>query len=141
MYCPCKNVGIHTVWSQQLHYYRNKGERNPDPLTHFDDDLINELKNWMGIGDVIILGIDMNEDVRKGKLAVRLKNLGLKDLILGTHTKLSPPATYHRNKSRIPIDTFFGSSTVEVNRAGYLPFDAESPAALSDGHRLVWIEV
>lgn len=60
---------------------------------------------------------------------------------MGTHPNLSPPATYHHNKTRTPIDTFFGSSTVEVNRAGYLPFDAESPTALSDGHWLGWIEV
>ena len=95
----------------------------------------------MELGDIIILGIDMNEDLRNGKLALRLKTLGLKNLILGTHPNISPPATFHHNKTRTPINTFFGSSTVEVNRAGYLPFEAKSPAALSDGHCLGWIEV
>ena len=95
----------------------------------------------MATGDIIILGIDMNEDVRTGKLALRLKELGLKDLILGTHPNSSLPATFHWNNTRTPIDTFYGTSTVEVFRAGYLLFDAESPAALSDGHCLGWIEL
>ena len=124
-----------------MNFYSNKGEKNPNPLDHFDNDLIEEITKWMDTGDIIIMGIDINEDVRNGKLSVRLKNLGLKNLILGNHPNSSPPATFHQNNTRTPIDTFYGSSTVEVSKAGYLPFDAESPASLSDGHHLGWIEV
>ena len=86
---------------------------------------------------MIILEIDMNEDVRTGKLARRLKELGLKKLILTTHPFASSPATFHCNTSRTPIDGIFGSETVEVFRAGYMPFDSKSPAAPSDGHRFL----
>ena len=122
-------------------YYRQKGEKNPDPRVHFDDDLIDEIKTWMATGDMIILGNDMNEDVRTGKVALRLKESGLKDLILGTHPNSSPPATFHQKYTCTLIDTFYGTSTVEVFRAGYLLFDAESHAVLSDGHCLGWIEL
>ena len=86
------------------------------------------------------LGIDMNEDIRTGKLARRLKELGLRELILSTHPDASPPATFSGNNSRTPIDSFFGSEGVEVLRAGYTPFDQVIPAAPSDGHRLIWLE-
>ena len=107
----------------------------------FDDDLCSEIEEWLRIGDVIILGIDMNEDVRTGKLARRLKELDLKELILTTRPFASPPANFHRNTSRTPIDGIFGSETVEVFRAGYMPFDSKPPAAPSDGHRFLWAEV
>ena len=124
-----------------MSYYRKKGVKNSDPQYHFDNDLINEKKTWMAMDDTIILGIDMNEDVRTGKIALILKELGLKDLILGTHTNSSPPPMFHCNTTHTPIDTFYSTSTVEVFRAGYLTFYAESPAAPSDGHCLGWIEL
>ena len=95
----------------------------------------------MKIGDAIIIGIDMNEDVRTIRLARRLKELGLWELTLITHANASPPTTFIRNTNRTPIDGLFGTETVEVFRAGYTPFDSVSPAAPSDGHKLLYAEV
>ena len=83
-------------------------------------------------GDNVILGIDMNEDVRTGKLAKRLKELGLIDLILSTHPTLSPPATFNRNTTRTPVDAIWGNTSLEIISAGYGPFDGGYPSALSD---------
>ena len=79
----------------------------------------------------------MNEDVWTGKLAVELKQLGLVDLILTHHPQESVPATFAGNKSRRPINAIFGTPLIDIARAGYLAFDAESPAAPSDGHRML----
>ena len=56
-------------------------------------------------GDNAILCINMNEDVKNGKLAIQLKELGLKDLILSTHPSESPSATFNRNNTQTPVDT------------------------------------
>ena len=33
------------------------------------------------------------------------------------------------------------SPNLEITRAGYMPFDGGFPAAPSDGHRMLWLEV
>ena len=140
-YRPCKSSGINSTWIQHINYFRREKDIEvKDPRDKFDDDLIKEIKQWLELGDNVILGIDMNEDIRTGKLARRLKELGLREIILSTHPDASPPATFSGNNSRTPIDGFFGSEGVEVLRAGYTPFDQVIPAAPSDGHRLIWLE-
>ena len=52
----------------------------------------------------------------------------------------SPPATHNRNPSRKPIDALWGTPGIDVERAGYSPFDHESPSVGSD-HRMIWAEV
>ena len=106
----------------------------------FDIQLTNLLTGWINDGDNIVLGIDMNKDVWTGKLAVELKQLGLVDLILTHHPQESVPATFAGNKIRRPINAIFGTLLINIARAGYLAFDAESGVAPSDGHRMLWIE-
>ena len=65
-------------------------------------------------GDNIVLGIDMNKDVRTGTLALQLLSLGLSDLVLSTHPSQSPPATFNRNETRTPVDAIWGSRAIDV---------------------------
>ena len=95
----------------------------------------------LGNGDNVILGIDMNEDVRTGILAKWLKKLGLIDLILSTNPSEPPPATFNRNYTRTPVDAIWATSSLEVISARYGPFDGGYPSAWSDGHQLLWIIV
>ena len=83
----------------------------------------------------------MNEDAYNGKLYRALKALGMKPLIKSTHPNKSPPATFNANNSRTTIEEIWGTDTVAVTRAGFMPFDNGSPSAPSDGHRMMWIEV
>ena len=95
-YKPCKNrTGNHSVWTQQVNYFRKKGIQSPNPRVLFDKHLIQEMKIWVKQSDNIILGIDMNEDVRKGELAMQLRRLDMRDLILRQHKLMSPPSTYN----------------------------------------------
>ena len=141
-YRPCCNEkDVASTWNQHIRYFSKKGITSPNPRDLFDDNLIALLQIILVNGDNVVLGIDMNEDVRTGKLAKQLKELGLIDLILSTHPLESPPATFNRNTTRTPIDVIWGNSSLEVLRAGYRPFNDGYPSALSDGHRLFWIMV
>ena len=139
-YRPCHNdKDVASTWNQHVRYFSDQGIQSPNPRDIFDDDLIALLRIMLQNGDNVILGIDMNEDVRTGKLAKRLKELGLIDLILSTHPTLSPPATFNRNTTRTPVDAIWGNTSLDIISAGYGPFDGGYPSALSDGHRLLWI--
>ena len=121
--------------------FPKKSIQSPDPRVLFDKHLIQEMKIWVEQGDNIILGIDMNGDVRKGELAMQLRRLDMQDLILHQHKSMSPPSTYNQNQNRTPIDALWGSLLLDVERLGYRPFDQELPSAPSDGHRMIWVEV
>ena len=120
--------------------FPKKGIQSPDPRVLFDKHLIQEMKTWVEQGDSIIIGIDMNGDVRKGELAMQLRRLDMRDLILHQHESMSPPSTYNQNQNRTPIDALWGSMLLDVERLGYRPFNQELPSAPSDGHRMIWVE-
>ena len=116
-YRPCKNVSsMRGVLAQHINYFRTKKNMiNPDPIKIFDDDLCREIEKWTEQGDNIVLGIYMNDDVKSSQLARRLKSVfNLKDGILSTHSSLSSPATFNRNKSRTAIDAIFVSQHLEI---------------------------
>lgn len=141
-YKPCKSsIDLNSVWMQHTKYFREKGIQDPNPRKRFDDNLCKEIEKWMNIGDNIVLGIDTNKDVRTSELARKLKQMGLRDGVFSTHSSESPLATFNRNENRTPIDAIFVSAAVEISRAGYAPFDSASPAAPSDRHRMMWIEI
>jgi hypothetical protein len=54
---------------------------------------------------------------------------------------IPPPATFNQNQSRIPIDVIWVSPNLDINRAGFSPFDGGPLSAPSDGHIMLWIEV
>ena len=134
-YKACENAaGITSTWNQHVCYFTDKGHLAPNPRIIFDDNLIIFLQRTLRKGDNIVPGIDMNEDVRSGKLAKQLKGLGLIDLILSTHLLEPPPATFNSNNGRIPIDALWATPSIKVTGAGFGPVDGLSPSAKSDGH-------
>ena len=80
--CESKE-GTSTVWTQQVNYFRDSCDiASPNPRQLFDKDLLESINKWLELGDIIVLGIDMNEDVHTGQLAYRLKEKGLIDAVL-----------------------------------------------------------
>ena len=65
------------TWNQHVRYFKDKGIQSPNPRDNFDDNLINSLKIMLQNNYNVVLGMDMNEDMRSGKIARRLKTLGL----------------------------------------------------------------
>ena len=114
-YRPCRNVkDVALTWNQHVRYCSKKGIISSNPRNIFNDDLIALLRIMLRNGDNVILGIDMNKDMRTGKLAIQLKELGSIDLIVSTHPSESPPVTFNKNNTRTPVDTIWGNSSLEV---------------------------
>ena len=66
-YRPCRNVkDVASTWNQHVRYFSKKGISSPKSRDTFDDDLIILLQIMIRNGDNVILGINMNEDVRNG---------------------------------------------------------------------------
>ena len=84
----------------------------------------------------------MNDNAYKSNLSTMFKNLGLKPLVQLCHPKESPPATFEGNTNRVTIEEIWGTESVDVIRAGFMPFDSDSMVvAPSDGHRMLWVEI
>jgi hypothetical protein len=117
-YRPCLNRGISTVWSQQCRYMRSVQQvASPDPLSQFDIDLTAEIQKWKEKGDNIIIGIDMNEDVRDCNLSKAFQENELRNAILTSHPSESPPATFNRNRSRTPIDAIWVTPNLDITQS------------------------
>jgi len=101
----------------------------------FINDLIEALKEWKEEGDLIVLLIDANKNIHKGRLVEGLEDLGLKEVILDRYMTSKDLAPIHQ-LGLVPIDGIFISGNVEILTGGYLPFGV----ALSD-HRALWIKV
>jgi hypothetical protein len=101
------------------------------------EDLTKAIKEWKELGDHIIIGMDANEDVRKGTVHTTFAELGLGEAILDKHKDKSPPATQSRNTKRQPIDGIWMSACLSISAGGYLPFGDACPS----DHCMIWIEI
>ena len=136
-YKPCKNTSdTGSSYQQQLRYFRSQQEfRCPREL--FDIHLQHQLQEWMEAGDQIILGLDMNEDVRTGTTAAMLRELGMSDAILSLFPNEQPPETCHKNSHRTPIDALFVTGGISPSNGGYLPYNT----IMQSDHRPLWIDI
>jgi len=103
------------------------------------EELTAAIQAWMQDGDHVVLGLDVNEDVRYGAVQKELANIGMFEAIIRHHPTKSVPATCNTNESRKPIDGIWTSPGMEVLRCGYLPFDSYN--GFSSDQRMVWAEI
>ena len=136
-YKPCKNTSdVGSSYQQQLRYFRSQHEyRCPREL--FDLHLQQQLQEWMAEGDQIILGLDMNEDVRQGPTSKMLNQLGLKEAILDSHPSTIPPETCYKNTKGVPIDGIFATPGIVPSQGGYLPYNT----IMQSDHRGLWVDI
>jgi hypothetical protein len=73
-----------SVWNQ-LRYLMDLQRISDDPIERFDSNLQQFLLSCISAGEQIILGIDVNEDVRHGTLTTKLMSLGLKEICTHRH--------------------------------------------------------
>jgi hypothetical protein len=136
VYRPCvpSGQGSGTVFEQHRRFF---GQEDIDPRQSVLDSLEVAIKEWQEMGDVIIVGMDANEDTRKRKLREFFDNLDMKNAILERHKYLSPPATHSRNTNREPIDGIWVSKSLDPVRAGFLAVGSACPS----DHVALWIDV
>jgi hypothetical protein len=94
-----------------------------NPREAFIVDFEQQANKWQEEGDLLVVCLDANEDVREGPVSDMFERLGLQEVILTRHYNYSPPATYNRNTQQVPIDGIFISSELKVTGAGYGAFD------------------
>ena len=140
-YRLCQNKRDYgSVWYQHYRYFsEHRNVADPDPYTIFDEELLEEVRVGMTLGDSVVLGVNNSYDVRTSALAKGLEDLGLRDAILSLHAPASPPATRNTNTNRVLIDAIWLTLIVEVTRAGYCPFDGASTMAFDP--RIMWVEL
>ena len=139
-YRPCKSAsssGGLTVYSQQISEMVKKDDLRC-PRVAFLDDLRAEIGNALSLGDKIVIGADLNTDLRsRGNsstdLGFFIQNLQLSEVILSRHNS-EPPPTFLMGS--YPIDTILVSKGLDVVGCGYL----DSETAVGD-HRILWADI
>jgi hypothetical protein len=127
--CVKNTQGPLSVWNQQR-YLLDLRRCSMDPINKFDYDIKIFLEKCLNAGELIILGIDANEDVRTGSFSQLMLTLGLINICTTKHGMYAPP-TYARGT--LPIYALFVSSAFVGLECGYLP-------VVSD-HRILWMDV
>ena len=133
-YRPCKpsTAGIQTVYEQHarvLPLYQ-------EPRSQFLLDLRKSIEKIQVNGDVVFVGMDLNDPIERHDFHKFFAELNMHEAILVTHTKTRPPATNILNLANYPIDGLWCSTCIKPVRAGYSKFGT---GILSD-HRTIWAE-
>jgi hypothetical protein len=85
----------------------------------FVNDLATETGKWLNEGDQLVIGGDINEDVKTCGLTDKLSNMGMIEILTTTHGT-EGPSTYNRGST--PIDGIYVSPTLQGLRCGYDKF-------------------
>jgi hypothetical protein len=102
-------------------------------------DLETKLDTWTTMGNLIIIGLDANGNVRTGDVNAILRQHGLVvEVNLAQHPHLAPAATCNKNKQNIPINGLWASPSLEYVSAGYYKF-SEVVIGKTD-HRMIWAD-
>ena len=126
---PCYNVerskpeGLQTVYQQHLRYMEHKDIWDIEPRDLFRLDLLAQLKTWVSQGDRIILTMDANDHVLRGRLGRNLvdpaNGLGLEEK---SHEVWGDEELNTWIDSSEPIDGVWVSTSLEVTGLKILPF-------------------
>ena len=116
-YCPVKGTSPGSVYAQHLLYMAEHNIDVPNNITCprqlFGHDLQNIIEEKERLGHQLIVCGDFNSEYDELKEWMLRANLS--DLIVPRHGL--GPRTYKRSK-QMPIDCFFGSSTLKISRGG-----------------------
>ena len=125
-----------TVWEQQWRYFKGQGYDDKNPLLHYDRDLSALLKDWRRAGDEIILCIDANAPLHKGKFLRKLTSPGIDliELFQRHHERQSPPS--HRDGS-IPISGIFVTPGIDITNV----FVSGHNSLTQGDHRLWLVDI
>jgi hypothetical protein len=110
VYRPVLNrTGVLSVWNQQKSYFELvRQDRCPREM--FGQDLLNEMATWLAAGDQLVIGGDINEDVRTCLLTRKLKDVGMVKALTKT-PGAEGPSKYNRGLA--PNDGIVVSPTLQ----------------------------
>jgi hypothetical protein len=135
---PDSNDRPSTVFSQQERHLRSQND-DRNPRRAFIKDLEAQLDLWMTAGNIIIIGLDANNNVRTGPVNAMLRSRGLVEVHSAKHPQHLPPrATCNKNAQAIPLDGIWAPPSLDCSSAGYLGF-GEIIIGKTD-HYLIWVD-
>lgn len=125
-----------TIYAQHCRYLKYILKSPLSPREAFRQDLTKEITTWREKGDLVILLLDANDDLRGSETHTWLTDtLGLGNCLHVKHSNLDPPSTYSRNFRKKPIDGCYISPELQILRGGFLPFKE----GIGD-HRILYID-
>ena len=135
-YRPCANKGgEQSVYAQHRRYFNDVND-DRDPRTAFLIDLELALMTWIGMGDQIILGGDLNQDITRGEILDLFERLDMTNMIALRHDLDQLPASYVRNESGTTIDGLWATPGIVPHRCGYL-----EAGDFPGDHCALWMDV
>ena len=62
-YQPVANkMGPQSMWNQHSTYFKDHDDHR-EPCAAFTANLVKEVKTWLEMGDQVVIGIDVNDDI------------------------------------------------------------------------------
>ena len=126
-----------TVFSQHERYLRTINDFR-DPRRAFIKDLETQLDIWIEEGDLLVIGLDANDNVRTGAVNAMLQSKGLTEVHSKRHPHLPSASTCNKNNKDIPVDGIWASPSLECIAAGYYGY-GEIIVGKTD-HRMIWAD-
>jgi hypothetical protein len=127
--CVRNIYGPLSVWNQQRYLF-DINKWDADPIEKFDADLREFIGKCISDGEQVIVGIDVNEDIRSGKFQKMMNEIGFTEIMTFAHG-LDLPPTYSRGSA--PIDAIFVSANLLGSQCGYAPSPTD--------HRVLWVDI
>ena len=100
-----------SVYSQQERRLHATGD-DRNPRRAFIKDLEQKLEGWMEEGNLILIGMDANDNVRTGDVNTMLRTRGLLDVHAAQHPHLKTESTCKKNTQEIPVDRIWASPSL-----------------------------
>jgi hypothetical protein len=126
-----------TVFSQHEQYFYEQGnERNLRQT--FIEDLGEQITKWKEDSNLIILGLDLNDNAWTSEATQTIEFWGLINVHTTHHPDLPTVATCNKNQSNVPIDRMWCSPAIEIMSGGMTGFG--SPDLGKTDHGLLWTD-
>jgi hypothetical protein len=135
-YCPNPPTGPFSVYAQQRSFFTLQQDERC-PRVAFAEDFSLALQKTIDSGALVLAMMDGNQDMRNSRLATKLKEINMREILLSRHGTHGP-STYRRNESRTPIDGIWVSPGLDIKAGGYLDYDQ---FLLNADHRCLWVDI
>jgi len=100
------------------------------------EDLATEIQEWTQAGDQVIVGGDLNEEIRGPAIKEFFAGLGMHNLIFQNHDETDAPTTFFRNQNGKVLDGIWGTANISAVKCGYL-----EPCDFPGDHSAVWMDI
>ena len=102
----------------------------------FWEDLCKESQEWLRDGDQLIIGGDVNDEVRDPAVETFFSELGMHNLIFEHHSLDGAPTTYFRNTKDRVMDGLWGTMNISAVRCG-----CSEPKEMEGDHSVIWVDI